>query len=165
MPTHQPLSEQQSAGLSEERLAEIRQREQQTTPGPWRCVGTSIITDAPMYYGGVAHVDTVNNREYYSRTDDKAYPTRNGEFLAHARQDIPDLLNEIDRLEGSRCDFIVRYEDMKERRREAENELSRLRSESLKREEVAAALRDVKEMAPMIGGVMDTIAARLGLTL
>lgn len=76
--------------MSDERLEQIKARAEAATPGPWDCYGDGEyeVFDAGEYRDGdpgevVAPVVTKLN---------------NAEFIAHARMDIPALLNEIDRL-------------------------------------------------------------------
>jgi hypothetical protein len=80
--------------LSDERLREIEEREKAATQGPW---------ELTMWVGGFVF-DTHN-----SRYEPPSIKDKNGEpvgrhasfnFIAHARQDIPDLLTEVRRLRG-----------------------------------------------------------------
>ena len=70
------------------RLDEIRAREAAATPGPWfdtgdvESVGVSIAMDP-----------------YADINPDRAVWKVNADFIAHAREDIPFLLAEIERLE------------------------------------------------------------------
>jgi hypothetical protein len=74
--------------LSEEEIAEVRQRCENATPGPWKSYIESrekmsgsdfIMTGAEdIYLTGATMADQ--------------------EFIAHARQDIPKLISEIKRL-------------------------------------------------------------------
>ena len=76
--------------MSDERLEQIKARVAAATPGPWDCYGDGAheVYDAGEYSDGdcgevVAPVVTKLN---------------DAEFIAFAREDIPALLNEIDRL-------------------------------------------------------------------
>jgi hypothetical protein len=74
--------------MDRERVAEIEARAAKATPGPWRHEGRHVMalkvkTVAELPCGHVVH----------TRVDH-----RNAEFVAYARQDIPDLLAEVDRL-------------------------------------------------------------------
>lgn len=76
--------------MSDERLEQIKARAAAATPGPWDCYGDGAheVFDAGEYSDGdpgevVAPVVTKLN---------------DAEFIAQAREDIPALLDEIDRL-------------------------------------------------------------------
>lgn len=96
--------------ITPERLAEIREREQAATPGPWR------THDGFVPAGG--YVATVLSGEG-NATEPRAWlPTfsndtgspmaRNveadAEFMAHAREDVPALLAHIVELEADRTE-------------------------------------------------------------
>lgn len=79
-----------SEPMSDERLEQIKARAAAATTGPWECYGDGAheVFDAGEYSDGylgevVAPVVTKLN---------------DAEFIAQAREDIPALLNEIDRL-------------------------------------------------------------------
>lgn len=73
--------------MNEERLEEIRRRAEAATEGPWRIEESR--------YEGSYNVTSVNETHDLSaclcRPDD-------AEFISHAREDIPDLLAEVERL-------------------------------------------------------------------
>ena len=79
--------------LTEERLVEIRGREKAATQGPWRddCVvgrrknfeSSYVVRDKD----GFAIVDVLPISAYHDAA-----------FIAHAREDIPALLDEVERL-------------------------------------------------------------------
>lgn len=67
--------------MSDERLAEIKARESKATPGPWTA----------SRFGWVDHVPHASmNRTAFDRVED-------ADFIAHAREDIPYLLAELER--------------------------------------------------------------------
>jgi len=78
--------------ISEEEIKEIKTRLEKTTPGPWtsisesrgETVGTDFIMTAgeDIYLMGATLVDQ--------------------DFIAHARQDVPRLIAEIERLKASK---------------------------------------------------------------
>lgn len=70
--------------LTEERIAEIRGREKAATRGPWAVQDKGAI---PLIYG----TDGERVAKVIDHQDDAA-------FLAHAREDIPALLDEVERL-------------------------------------------------------------------
>lgn len=76
--------------MSDERLAEIRAREQGVPPAPWRSEDDArtlerwILSEDGTLEIGLGYVG--------NRTEDVAA------FIVHARQDIPELLAEVERL-------------------------------------------------------------------
>lgn len=70
--------------LTEERLAEIRGREKVATQGPWAVQDKGAI---PLIYGP----DGERVAKVIDHQEDAA-------FIAHAREDIPALLDEVERL-------------------------------------------------------------------
>lgn len=107
--------------MDSDRLAEIRQRADAATPGPWsrhdfgfagQDEPSSIVVfqgiefdwRAVMYDNEfVCQMPTWDRQE-----DDDAL------FIAHARQDVPDLLAEVDRLAAENADLrrtIAQYTD------------------------------------------------------
>jgi hypothetical protein len=84
-----------SKRLSAARLAEIKAREQAADQGPWEVVGIGHI------YGPAVDPDGDDERHWLADTKQCDGSTEiNAAFLAAARQDIPDLLAEIERLQG-----------------------------------------------------------------
>ena len=71
----------------EDRLTEIRARADAATPGPW------TVTDDGALSSGVP----------------PSSPVANGEFIAHARDDVPWLLGEIERLKAEVAMLVARY--------------------------------------------------------
>ena len=73
--------------ITQEQIEQIRKRHEAATPGPWRV--------PEGYSWRVAEGDTyICNM--FGRQD--LQDSENAEFIAHARTDIPLLLDEIDRL-------------------------------------------------------------------
>lgn len=84
--------------MTDERIAEIKAREQAATKGPWLCVfrgdgSGSVYEGTEEEYDDVALIDDA--RCPYIRGE---VIYEDGVFAAHARQDIPDLLAEVERL-------------------------------------------------------------------
>lgn len=80
-----------AADLTPAQLAEIRQRAEKATPGPWGAVYSEDgegEADLFAYSGGGGHV-VAEFPDY----DNNA--VQDAEFCAHARQDVPDLLAHI----------------------------------------------------------------------
>lgn len=75
--------------ITPEQIAEIKARTEKATPGPWI---------------EVSHGNTVKSHGVDSLTGNVCSAisprTQNAAFIAHARQDIPDLLAEVERLTG-----------------------------------------------------------------
>lgn len=83
--------------MTPERLAEIKQRAEAATPGPWSYYktisGDYLISlpaddDTPL-----AHIPHIH---LHQAKDEQG---RNATFISHARTDIPDLIAEIERLQ------------------------------------------------------------------
>ena len=90
--------------MKKEQLEEIRKRCEAATPGPWTSSRKDIDSytsnpDEPEY--GTQHVVYV-----YLQDDEPRFPLfgnnarNNAEFIAHARQDIPALLDALNEAEG-----------------------------------------------------------------
>jgi hypothetical protein len=84
--------------MTPEELAAIRQRCEKATPGPW-CVGKGVYSDL---------IDTVGDphRGLIASVDDEdcdvhREAAHNRRFIAHARTDIPALLDEVGILRGA----------------------------------------------------------------
>lgn len=100
----------QTAPLSAERLAEIREYEQKATPGPW--TARHGITPEARWHVGYAEVGcsvgprwVAVSQPYKVETADGLIPNPHSahddaEFIAHARQDVADLLVDVDRLKA-----------------------------------------------------------------
>ena len=76
--------------LDQKILDEIKERCQKTTPAPW----TSLIEDRD-FQSGASFIQTGGEDIYLSGASTDDY-----DFIAHARQDIPLLLQEIERLQN-----------------------------------------------------------------
>lgn len=66
--------------MTNEELQQIRERAEKATAGPWEYDGSDIM--APPFLDIVDHV----------------YETADADFIAHAREDIPALMAEVERL-------------------------------------------------------------------
>lgn len=93
------------------RLAEIRERVEKATKGPWRLLhdfegAKNPACDCAQVWTGsndswpVAFCDTQHEGEGYTR----AQQMTNATFIAHARADIPWLLARIEELERTRAE-------------------------------------------------------------
>lgn len=87
--------------LTEERIAEIRGREKAATQGPWRA--KCEILEADECGNATAEMTYVSTNDkgiciLYGRGHDDANTQEDAAFIAHAREDIPALLDEVERL-------------------------------------------------------------------
>lgn len=73
--------------LTDEELAEIRERAEKATAGKWR-----------VDYGVTAYDRTVTTESFEILCENVS--PKDAEFIAHAREDIPKLLAEIERLKS-----------------------------------------------------------------
>jgi len=81
--------------MTKEQLAEIRAREQAATLGPWREESDQVLYgDGTIRGGGSIATGDVCRNAYFD--------TEDAIFVAHARQDIPALLDEVERLTRER---------------------------------------------------------------
>ena len=71
-----------------DRLEEIRIRYGEASDGPWECIETPDYVEIHVQGGKEAGFSPV------ALTDE----TYNANFISHAREDIPYLLSEVDRL-------------------------------------------------------------------
>lgn len=74
-----------TAPLTDQQLADIRQRAEAATPGPWHL----DEDDAEIWSADHSMVADIW---------EPTHASMNGEFIAHARQDVPALLAEVARL-------------------------------------------------------------------
>ena len=78
--------------LSDERIAEIRAREQAATPGPWWADHRSYRAE----HGPEYEVCTEGGRGVWTAHCHRWPDT---DFIAAARRDVPALLDEVERLD------------------------------------------------------------------
>ena len=76
--------------LSDERIAEIRERCDKATPGPWSVDEESGDVWVPSIWRSVAIIEDLDLP--------LVNPAADRAFIAAARQDVPDLLDEVERL-------------------------------------------------------------------
>ena len=77
-----------TAALTHQEIAEIRERCDQATPGPWKS-----FVEAREQMSGSDFIQTDGEDIYLT-----GGTVADQDFIAHARQDIPKLLAEIERL-------------------------------------------------------------------
>lgn len=70
----------------------IKKREQAATPGPW-----TFIPEKGTNKGGIQPVCYFGDDITYYPNAGYIYEEADGEFMAHARTDIPALLDELER--------------------------------------------------------------------
>lgn len=76
--------------MTEQEIREIEEREKAATPGPWRAVWTGNTVKSHRVYA-----------EWTGNIACGISPkTGNADFIAHAREDVPRLLDEVKRLQA-----------------------------------------------------------------
>lgn len=99
-----------NAKLTQNELQAIKERAEKATLGPWKAdkCGGGVKTEHPEaqevsgYWGGSHNgVCNLNDGEYIENSNDK----HDAEFIANARQDIPNLLAEVERLNAIIADL------------------------------------------------------------
>src|SRR5262245_10223895 len=132
--------------LTPEQRDEIRAREQDVSPGPWtvaeRIDRLNGGTTLPILSGEMGHIAVI---EYDSGGFQwpHAQARADAEFIAHARQDVPDLLAEVDRLTAELSDQDDDLAKTRTAYREIRTERTALRAElALTRQRNEAALAE-----------------------
>jgi hypothetical protein len=74
--------------LNDDEIAAIKERYEQTTPGPWRS-----YVEARETFSGSSFIMTGGEDMYLTGAS-----VADQDFIAHARQDIPRLVAEVERL-------------------------------------------------------------------
>lgn len=95
--------------MTPRRLAEIRERAEQATAGPWYLVNDNQIHDRETKFNeyGVRIGETPNLIAVEKWPNGPA----NTQFIAHSRQDIPELLEYIEELQGAAKHLIHSCEE------------------------------------------------------
>lgn len=102
--------------LTKEELNEIKKRCKKATPGPWivdECDSGVVLDYKPErkrtrgYGCGNTFVCDLNDGEYHEYVNIKEQKA-NVEFIAKARQDIPALIEEVERLR-ERENWLIKY--------------------------------------------------------
>lgn len=84
--------------LSEEKIEEIRKRSQASRPGPWK----SNIEGRDHYSGSNFIMVPGDSSEMTTLEFSGKVTEADQDFIAHAREDIPALIAEIERLRSGR---------------------------------------------------------------
>lgn len=84
--------------LTQERLEAIRQRAENATPGPWILSPEKCGPEGQGVYEAESFGHICEVGDPYPRGNNR--PQENMEFIAHARTDIPALLDHIAELEA-----------------------------------------------------------------
>jgi len=79
-------------------LDAIRKRCEAATEGPWYLDGTSPKDDPEGFCHRVLIAKTSRTQSVYAEPEGGAFPENDRTFIAHARQDTPDLLDDNTRL-------------------------------------------------------------------
>jgi hypothetical protein len=83
--------------MSTDKHKEIRARSQAARPGPWTAFVEGRDFDGGSSMIRIGEGDT-SGEDLYLTGDSQAVPAADYDFIAHARQDIDFLLDEVDRL-------------------------------------------------------------------
>jgi hypothetical protein len=114
MATDRPESSPAERAETDQRIADIRARLEQASKGPWRVAPRSsddeianVVSDYEVIPNGaranwIAELDASLDFDSH-REDDIAQMVANAEFIAHARQDIPYLLDLLVSLQGQQA--------------------------------------------------------------
>lgn len=99
------------ASMTPEERQAIRERAEAATPGPWHA--------GPSYYEGplVSYVAGAHVSVHPEASDDRQEGVADAEFIAHARSDVPALLDDIDRLEAEKAELEAEQDALVERLR------------------------------------------------
>ena len=87
--------------MTEERLAEIMEREKSATQGPWKAGKddfTKNIIQAAKDRGTIIVQRRDDHNMFWNSYIPIAQTFADADFIAHAREDIPALLAEVERL-------------------------------------------------------------------
>jgi len=104
--------------MSPDELAAIKDRCSKATPGPWKLWGMSVLAD-PV---GDSNLDTAIHVANTAFRDANGRPrTNDADFIAAARTDVPNLLDEVERLTR----IVNGYDRVEQRAVKAEAELAR----------------------------------------
>lgn len=85
--------------LTDQQLADIEARANAATPGPW-CTDSWEIYQGAEYQPGLS--EWIGET---CRADDSDGSRNDAEFIAHAREDVPALLAEVDRLRTDLAEY------------------------------------------------------------
>ena len=91
--------------LTPERIAEIRERWEKATPGPWYAAANSYVVGGNLTSQGHKVCQLADPWIHNPNQDDDA------PFLAHSWQDIQDLLDEVERLRSALRPFADAWRD------------------------------------------------------
>lgn len=103
--------------MAEERLAEIRAMEKAATQGPWWAKCEIIEADECGNTTAAMTYVSTNDKGIcilYGRGHDDANAHEDAAFIAHAREDIPALLDEVERLRAENETLRAQVEGLKE---------------------------------------------------
>jgi hypothetical protein len=87
--------------LTQEEIEAIRKRAEAATPGPW------VVGAVP----DVVFVETNQSELILEKESDKTQDYNTAEFIAHAREDVPKLVAEIERLRKLAHEILEDYDN------------------------------------------------------
>lgn len=82
--------------MNQEQLNAIKERVEKTTPGPWIVAPEKCGPEGQSVYESDSFGWICEVGDPYPRGNNR--PQENMEFIAHAREDVPALITEIERL-------------------------------------------------------------------
>ena len=103
--------------MNEQRLQEIKKRADRATTGPWFCSWSTFEEFAKVNIEGFCITDELNDFD--------------AEFIAHAREDVPALVVEIDRLQNTIALHEVNKRNLDAMIEQKDAEIERLHQEIL----------------------------------
>jgi hypothetical protein len=111
--------------MTDEELREIKARAEAATPGPW-------ITHEPLKAKIIA-VKREKAFDYICSLQVSNCPNfrNDAEFIAHAREDVPNLIAEVERLRKSVDDAMATVRHITAMYEDANVEIKRLKKEAL----------------------------------
>ncbi|GIM45942.1 hypothetical protein DNHGIG_14910 [Collibacillus ludicampi] len=104
--------------MNKEQLQAIRERVNRATPGPWSIhredVGDDVVFYVPTMIKSEKRtiVDSDGGLISWSEPCTSEQVEADAEFIAHAREDVPALLNEVERLEEENRRFREALEEI-----------------------------------------------------
>lgn len=101
--------------LSDERLAEIRTRVEAATEGPWGICDVPACKCQMIWAGDQESVVAVAHGAHWGEAIGDPWPNQeqsraNRDFVRHSRQDVPDLLAEVERWKGMARNVVEAFD-------------------------------------------------------
>jgi hypothetical protein len=92
-------------------LDAIEKRAERATPGPWKLLNGWEVASGLMRFSRIADAefDDVVSTDWDS--EDLEATRQDAEFIAHAREDVPDLISRIRHLEAAQAGVVEALDD------------------------------------------------------